>query len=125
MTPGTLLWLLLAPACTDASDPDACGLTTTLPGWTPACDASWDVYEEDALLEVDGRLEAWLPRPLEDVTYGGQTGNELTLLFDGELASGRISTVRLADTQTTVRIEATFDAGTISGVVFPGPAPAP
>ncbi|MCP4808249.1 MAG: hypothetical protein GY913_27965 [Proteobacteria bacterium] len=111
--------LLLALACTASEPVDTCGVETTIPGWTPGCEATLSLYEDDALLLVDDRLEAWLPRPLEDTSYGGQTGNDLTLLFDGELATSRISLVTLADEQTTVRIDATFSAGTVSGVVFP------
>ena len=116
MATGTLLFLL---GCVDGETVEGCGLDTTIPGWEPACSAVLIEYETDALVVVDDRLEAWLPQPLEDETYGGQTGNDLTLLFDGDLATGRVSTVTLADGGATVRIDATFDAGTVSGVVFP------
>ncbi|HJN76874.1 MAG TPA: hypothetical protein QGF58_23300 [Myxococcota bacterium] len=110
--------LLAALACT-ASSTGGCGIETTIEDWVPDCAAVLVFFEEETRFELDDILEGYLPADAEDGVYGGQSGNSATLLFDGELATARVSTLTLGDDGETVRVRADFPTGTVDGVVFP------
>ena len=115
MLAGTLLSLL---ACA-GPDPGGCGVDTTIEDYTPACSAVLVFFEEETRFELDDRLEGFLPADAADGVYGGESGNSATLLFDGELATARVSTLTLGDEGETVRVRADFPSGSVDGVVFP------
>ena len=107
--------LLLAAGC----DSD-CGLTSTIPGYTPECDSALVLYPEESLLEVDEVIEAWLPAdPTPNTAYGATSGNPLTLLINGELANSHGTKVVFGHSLSEVVIEANIDAGSISGSLNP------
>ena len=71
-------------------------------------------------LQVDGRLTAFLPPNVQaDVSYGGLSGNPLTILLDDDLAISRESTLTFGPDFLSARILAVFDAGQVSGVLEP------
>lgn len=115
MTVGTLLLML---GCAGSTG-NGCGVETTIADWVPDCSAVLVFFEEETRFELDDRLEGYLPADADDGVYGGQSGNVATLLFDGELATQRVSTLTLGDDGATVRIRADFAEGSVDGVVFP------
>jgi len=110
--------LLSSLACT-AAEPPGCGVETTVADYAPECVAVLVFFEEETRFELDDRLEGYLPAEAVDGVYGGETGQEATLLFDGELATARVSTLTLEDEGATVRVRADFPSGSVDGIVFP------
>ena len=109
-------YLLLA--CAEPAQP-SCDLRSTVPSYEPACeDALLVLWPDESRLRVDGRVEALLPPdPQEDTTYGGTSGNPLTLLLDEELADSQMTTLTLGPGRETARLDAALDSGNIWGVV--------
>lgn len=110
-----LLWL----ACAAPADTAApCGLTSTVPGFDPRCQAVLAHFAEESRLVVDERLTAYLPPdPTVDTTYGGLSGNPLIVTLDDTLAQDRESTVTLGPDGSTVRLQLVFETGQVSGLL--------
>jgi len=110
-------FLLLVAGCPEPP-PDACSLSSTVPDYTPACEAALVTWPDEVRLRVDGRIEALLPPdPEEDTTYGGTTGNPMTVFLDEELGEAWESTITLGPERSTARLDLTFATGTVVGVV--------
>lgn len=111
-----LTWTLIA--CTDGEP--ACELRSTVASYTPACEAWLVVYPEEARVFIDEVLVAYLPpAPQPNTTYGGQSGNAMTVILDEELANARGSTLTFGPDLGEARIDFRFDSGEVVGVVFP------
>ena len=112
-----LFGYLLGLSC--AEPLDNCGLSSTVPDYQPSCEEALLVlWPDESRLRVDGRLEAVLPPdPQQNTTYGGTSGNPLTLFLDEELADAVETTVTLGPELATARIDARIGSGRIEGVV--------
>jgi hypothetical protein len=114
------MMLSLMISCTSPSPDSGCELVSTVPSYVPACSAVLALFPEESRLLVDDRLEAYLPPDLQSGTvYGGASGNALTLLLDEMLGDARTTTVVFGDGLTSAHIEASFESGSVSGVVHP------
>ena len=112
---------LWCAACTSTDPPpELCELNSSYPGYTPECSAVLAQFPEESRLQVDGRLTAFLPPNVQaDVSYGGLSGNPLTILLDDDPAISRESTLTFGPDFLSARILAVFDAGQVSGVLEP------
>lgn len=113
---------VLAGACKPAEE---CKLTSTLDAFEPSCSGELITYVGETrlfLYGTGGSLTAYLPPDVAPGTYGGNSGNGLTVILDTgtdqELANDRLSTVTVAwveDAEAQVRIALEFDGGKVTG----------
>ncbi len=114
------MMLSLMIACTSPSPDSGCELVSTVPSYVPACSATLALFPEESRLLVDDRLEAFLPPDVQPGTvYGGASGNALTLLLDDLLGEPRTTTVVFGEGLASARVEASFETGSVYGVVHP------
>jgi len=100
---------------------DECALTSTVPGYVPACEAWLVRYPDESRLFVDEILVAYLPREVTAATeYGGTSGNPLTVLLGERLAEARPTTVTFGASLSEVWLDATFEDGQVIGPVTAG-----
>ena len=109
------------------SDSIECSLESTLDYFAPSCDgAQLGRYDGESRLFVQGEggvLVLYLPEELEEVTYGGTSGNPLIAMLtldDGsELSAfGRNSWATfgaISEEQATLRLALSFDDGDVMG----------
>ena len=118
----TLTASALTVGCKSAEE---CKLTSTVDGFEPSCTGELITYVGETrlfLYGTGGSLTAYLPPDLGPGTYGGNSGNGLTVIFDTgtdqELANERLSTVTVAwveEAEAQVRIAFEFEGGQITG----------
>jgi hypothetical protein len=110
-------FLMLLAGCPEPPSED-CLLTSTVEGYEPACDAALVFWDEETRLRIDGRVEALLPAdPEQDTTFGGTTGNPMTVFLDEELGEARESTLTLGPGLTSARLDLEFPSGRVEGIV--------
>jgi len=113
-----IVTLLLSLGC---APKDECGLASSVPGYAPACDAWLVTYPDETRLFVDEIFVAYFPSaPRPNTTYGGTTGNPITVLLGDRLAETRKTTVEFGGELSAVWLDATFDDGEVIGPVTAG-----
>jgi hypothetical protein len=118
-----VIWPLFL-ACTTP-----CTLVSNVADYQPICeDAVLAQYGDESRLVVpsdSGALVAYLPGDLSEETYGGTSGNPLTILLDldggtsfAQARSSHVTIARLDLYDAELQITASFEAGTIEGPLF-------
>lgn len=126
MTRRVLLPLFSLACLLGACQPDDdCKMSSTVPGFEPLCRGTLNRYVGENRLFVSGtgaEVIAYLPGELEPGTYGGTSGNPLTVILatpEGEsLGIDRLTTVtfaRIEATEAELRLQFEFDEGVIEG----------
>ena len=114
----TALVILAAIPAAGCAPEEGCGLSSTVADYSPRCEAALVLWPDESRLFVDDRLVAYLPPdPQPGTVYGGTTGRPITVLLDEQLAVSRATTVAFLGSLDTLRIDAQFEAGELSGTL--------